>query len=257
MVQRSAMPLVLITVVAAIAAALLPPIAQDPAYHAFADRRTLLGIPNCADALSNLPFIVVGALGLRSLSSGYPPGGLTELLPAYRAFFAGMVLVGVGSLYYHLDPTNATLVWDRLPMTISFMAFFAAVVGEHLSPALGRRLLWPLVVLGLATVLYWHLTETAGRGDLRPYALVQFLPLALMPLILLRHPSRLQGTRYLWAVLAAYALAKGAEAADAWIFGATGFVSGHSLKHLLAAGGGYAFLLALRQRHPSNCDLAG
>jgi hypothetical protein len=255
--KRSAMPLILITVIAVIAAALLPPIAQDAGYHRFADQRTLFGIPYFADVLSNLPFIVVGALGLRTLSPGCPPGGLTELMPAYRTFFAGMVLIGVGSLYYHFDPTNATLVWDRLPMTISFMAFFAAIVGEHLSATLGRRLLWPLIILGLGTVLYWHLTEAAGRGDLRPYGLVQFLPMALLPLLLLRHPSRLRGTRYLWAVLAAYALAKGAEAADERIFSLTGFISGHSLKHLLAASGGYAFLLALRRRHPAETVPAG
>jgi hypothetical protein len=142
-------------------------------------------------------------------------------------------------------------------MTLSFMAFFAAIVGEHLSPALGQRLLWPLSAVGIATVVYWHVTETAGDGDLRPYGLLQFLPLALIPLILLRHPSRLRGTRYLWAVLAAYALAKGAEAADEWIFGLTGFISGHSLKHLLAAGGGMAFLIALRERRPARPDPAG
>ncbi|MBM4200342.1 MAG: hypothetical protein FJ189_03550 [Gammaproteobacteria bacterium] len=214
-------------------------------------------MPNFADSASNLPFILIGVLGLRALSACCPPGGLTELLPVYRAFFAGMVLVGLGSLYYHLAPSNATLVWDRLPMTLSFMAFFAAIVGEHLSPALGRRLLWPLSAVGIATVLYWHVTETAGRGDLRPYGLVQFLPLALMPLILLRHPSRLRSTGYLWAVLAAYALAKGAEAADERIFGLTGVISGHSLKHLLAAGGGLAFLIALRERRPARLDPAG
>ena len=236
---------------------LMPRVAQDPAYHRFADQRTLLGIPHFADVLSNLPFIVVGVLGLRTLIPGCPSGGLTELMPAYRAFFAGMVLVGLGSIYYHFDPTNATLVWDRVPMTISFMAFFAAIVGEHLSPKLGRRVLWPLIILGLGTVLYWRLTEAVSRGDLRPYGLVQFLPLTLMPLILLRHPSRLRGTRYLWAVLAAYALAKGVEAADERIFRLTGFISGHSLKHLLAAGGGYAFLMALRRRHPAETVPAG
>jgi hypothetical protein len=98
--------------------------------------------------------------------------------------------------------------------------------------------------------VYWHLTELAGRGDLRPYVLVQFLPMVLLPLILLRYPSRLNGTGYLWAVLAAYALAKGAEAADESIFAFTGFISGHSVKHLLAAAGGMAFLAALQRRRP-------
>jgi hypothetical protein len=130
------------------------------------------------------------------------------------------------------------------------MAFFSAIVGEHLSTELGQQLLWPLIAIGIAAVMYWHLTELAGRGDLRPYVLVQFLPMVLLPLILLRYPSRLKGTGYLWAVLAAYALAKGAEAADESIFAFTGFISGHSVKHLLAAAGGMAFLAALQRRRP-------
>ena len=44
---------------------LLPPIAQDPTYHQFADQRTLLGIPNFWNVVSNLPFVLVGAMGLR------------------------------------------------------------------------------------------------------------------------------------------------------------------------------------------------
>lgn len=255
--RPSATPLVALSVVAIAGMFLVPPIAQDPAYHAFADQRTLWGIPHCVNALSNLPFMLVGLLGLLALSPGCPAGGLDALLPSYRAFFAGLLLVGLGSLYYHLDPNNATLVFDRLPMTISFMAFFAAIVGEHVSVELGRRLLWPLIGLGIATVVYWHLTERAGHGDLRPYGLVQFLPLLLMPLILLRYPSRFTGTSYLWTVLAAYALAKGAEAADEWIFRTTGFISGHSLKHLLAAAGGYALLLALQRRHPAHRRVDG
>jgi hypothetical protein len=43
---------------------LLPPIPQDPSYHQFADQRTLLGIPNFWNVVSNLPFVLVGAIGL-------------------------------------------------------------------------------------------------------------------------------------------------------------------------------------------------
>jgi len=43
---------------------LLPPIAQDPSYHQFADQRTLLGIPNFWNVVSNLPFVLVGTMGL-------------------------------------------------------------------------------------------------------------------------------------------------------------------------------------------------
>jgi hypothetical protein len=252
--KPSATPLLAIAALAVMALFAWPPIAQDPAYHLLADQRALFGIPHFADTFSNLAFVIVGVLGLRELAAECPAGGLPELMPAYRVFFAGMVLIGLGSIDYHLAPSNAALLWDRLPMTISFMAFFAAIVGEQLSPALARWLLWPLVALGIATVLYWHVTETSGHGDLRPYGLVQFLPMLLLPLLLIRYPSPFSSTAYVWGVLAAYGLAKAAEAADAPLFAITGIISGHTLKHLLAAAGGYAFLMALRGRRANAED---
>jgi len=239
-----------VVVLAVIGAFFVSPVAQDPAYHQFADRRTWLGIPNCWNVLSNLPFVLVGLAGLSELTGRAPTGMLPEVGAAYRTFFAGLVLVGVGSGYYHLRPTDATLVWDRLPMTLSFMAFFAVILAEHISRPLGRKLLWPLIFAGIASVLYWYWTELAGKGDLRLYGLVQFLPMLLVPLILLLFPSRLSGTGYLWAVLGAYGLAKLAELADEDLFEALGGISGHAVKHLLGAAGGYCFLLAIRHRGP-------
>ena len=171
----------------------LPPIPQDPAYHDFIDQRTLYGVPNFWNVASNVPFVIAGLLGLLLLAGRRPvPGGLPELRTAARVFFTGVLLTGFGSAYYHLEPSNASLFWDRLPMTLSFMAFFAMIIGENLSPGLGRALLWPLLAVGVLSVVYWHITERAGHGDLRPYGLVQFLPMVLIPVILLTFRSRSQ-----------------------------------------------------------------
>ena len=48
----------------AIIAAFLPPIPQNPDYHHSAEQRTLLGIPHVGDVLSNLPFAIIGIIGL-------------------------------------------------------------------------------------------------------------------------------------------------------------------------------------------------
>ena len=53
-----------ITIVVAIVALFVPPIPQDPNYHSFADLRALLGIQNFSDVVSNVPFFLVGALGI-------------------------------------------------------------------------------------------------------------------------------------------------------------------------------------------------
>ena len=243
------------TVLAIIVVLFLPPVPQDLAYHDFADQRTLYGIPNFWNVVSNLPFVIAGLLGLLLLAGKQPvPGGLPELRVACRVFFAGVLLTGFGSAYYHLDPTNASLVWDRLPMTLAFMAFFSMVIGEYLSPGLGRALLWPLLAVGILSIVYWHLTERAGHGDLRPYGLVQFLPMVLIPMIMLMFRSRLNGAVFLWAMIAAYVVSKITEYYDAEIYMATGALSGHSIKHIAAAVGTLFIYMALRRRRPVGND---
>jgi hypothetical protein len=130
------------------------------------------------------------------------------------------------------------------------MAFFVIVVGEHIDPRWALRLLAPLLLAGAGSVLYWHFTENAGHGDLRPYLMVQFVPLAVIPLVLLLFPSRLSGVGHLWGVLAAYVLAKLFELADRPLFSLGEWVSGHTLKHVVAAAGAYVFLLGLKRRRP-------
>jgi len=243
----------LIVGIAALAMAItfvFPPLAQDLHYHDFADGREILGIPNFWNVVSNFPFVFVGLLGLHEMAGAPLKGALSELRLSYLYVFLGLLLVGIGSSYYHAHPSNATLLWDRMPLTIAFMGFVSALVGEHVSIPVGRRLLWPLLAVGLASVIYWYATETIGRGDLRLYFLVQFLPMGLIPLILLLFGSRLSKSGYIWAVLGAYTVAKILELEDRAVFDMLGGISGHSLKHLAAALGGYIIVAALRNRRP-------
>lgn len=242
-------------VAAALAAGLFvafarPPFAQDPAYHAFADDRALAGVPNFWNVATNLPFLLVGAFGLAGLGRLRRPALRTEVL----VFASGVALVAFGSAFYHLAPSNATLVWDRLPMTVGFMALFSLIVRDRLSENLGRRTLGPLLALGAASVVYWYASELLGTGDLRFYYVVQFLPMLLIPLILLTGPGA-GGLRtaWIWATLAIYLLAKQAEAHDRALLEATALLSGHSLKHLIAAGAVLCALrAALRPRNAAN-----
>jgi hypothetical protein len=198
--------------IAIIAMLFVPPIHQDPAYHSFADQRTILGVPNFWNVLSNLPFLAVAIWG-------WPR---TRRL-ADRIFLIGVGAVTFGSGYYHAWPGNATLFWDRLPMTVSFMALFASILEERLDKRWGRRLLWPLLFFGIASVIWWRFTD-----DLRWYALVQFFPILAMLLLL-------RGRRDpLLPVMFFYALAKLLESRDS---GIAAFIStgGHPWKHIAAA----------------------
>ena len=226
---------------------LLPPIPQDAAYHQFADKHSYCGISNFWNVLSNLPFLLIGLLGAWDIVRGRL-AILPEFRVGYLTFFIGVGLVGPGSAYYHLTPGNASLLWDRLPMTIAFMALFTLVIAEYLSVPAAQRLLWPMVFIGIFSVFYWYVTESKGHGDLRPYAVVQFLPMLLMPLILLFFQPTFSGEAYLWAMIGAYAGAKLTESLDEPIFRLFHVISGHSIKHLLAALGAYFFWLGLRRR---------
>ena len=226
---------------------LLPAIPQDPSYHRFADARALLGIPNFWNVASNLPLLLVGVAGLLAFARGTPAGSIPALHVAYRVFFAGIALIAAGSAWYHLAPSNTSLVWDRLPMSVTFMAFLAVIIGENVSVAGGIRLLWPLATLGLLAVLYWYTSELGGAGDLRPYVLVQFLPLLLIPVILLLFRAAFSSNAWIWLALCVYGLAKVVEHADHAIFGFVG-IGGHTLKHLLSALGALCFLVGLLRR---------
>ncbi len=191
----------------------VPRIPQDPGYHDFADQRPCLGMPNCLNVASNAPFLVVGAMGLWFLIGDRAAGGRDAFLtPAerqpYWLLFGGVALTGIGSAYYHWAPDNSTLFWDRLPMTVAFMALLSSVIAERVSLKIGLRLLWPLLAVGVLSTLYWHLGEMRGVGDLRPYALVQFGSLIAIPLILWLFPPRYTGTADMVRVIAWYALAK-------------------------------------------------
>jgi hypothetical protein len=230
-----------------------PPLPQSQAYHLFADARPLLGIPNAADTLSNFAFLLVGALGLvflwRERASGSSARFATpQEMRAYGVFFTGVALTSVGSAYYHLAPDDARLVWDRLPMTIAFMSLVAALVGERISVRAGNALLWPLVLLGLASVAYWRWSALGGFENLRPYLAVQFGSIAVVLAISILFRSRYALGWSIYVLAAAYGLAKATEVYDHEIFAVGGWVSGHTLKHLLAAGGIWMFLMALRRR---------
>jgi len=241
--------------------ALMSPIPQDPAYHDFADRRTVLGVPNFLNVASNLPFLLVGALGLAFLARDRRTGGgETFVTPderqPYWLLFTGIGLTGVGSAYYHWRPDNATLFWDRLPMAVGFMALLTSVIGERISRRAGARLLWPLLILGAASTLYWQVGEQRGAGDLRPYALVQFGSLVLIPLILALFPPRYTGARDLVASLGCYGLAMGFQHFDHGLLRLIG-VSGHTWKHLASAAGAYWILRMLERRRPLTARLPG
>jgi hypothetical protein len=229
----------------AVLAAVLPPLAQPQAYHGFADRRTWLGVPNFGDVASNLGFLWAGLAGLYSVRLPAVRAMGRTTVRAYGLMFLGLVLTACGSAYYHWAPSDARLVWDRLPMTLVFMPLLAATLAERLRWRSDAPLL-TLSLLGLGCVAYWK-----ASGNLLPYFLAEGGSILLIVLALALLPALWSGRGLMFAMLAAYAVAFTCEQGDRLLFQASGgAVSGHTIKHLAAAFAFYFLLRMLRRQQP-------
>jgi hypothetical protein len=247
-IQQKHALLILIGIILVVSTSFVDPVPQDQQYHQFADQRGYLSIPNTLNVVSNLLFTVVGIAGLYLLCLRRSLVIVDSIFPAYFIFFTALIAIAPGSAYYHWMPDNQSLVWDRLPMTLAFMSFFTILIGERISSRFAKFIFLPLLIAGLLSILYWSFSELAGSGDLRPYALVQFLPMLLIPLILLMFSSRFTRDRDIWIFLACYLAAKLLEIFDDQIFQSLGFISGHSLKHIAASIGTIVYLRYLHKR---------
>jgi hypothetical protein len=251
--------LLVITIAILIVDFMLPRIPQPQSYHLFADQRSFLGIPHFADVVSNLPFAIAGVWGLIFLL-GYSREEISQhfLDRRERWFYVviaiGLVLTAAGSSYYHLEPGNARLVWDRIPMTIVFMSLIAALIAERINLSLGLRLFPILLIIGVISVLQWYLSELHGVGDLRFYATVQTY-CVLFILMIVFFPARYTRGFDLLLVAGFYVLAKILETFDKQIFSMGHIVSGHTLKHLASAFSGYLILRMVYMRRPIASDV--
>lgn len=207
------------------------PLPQEISYHCFADQDHLL-IPHFWNVISNLPFILIGLYGLIKFSRHYESS--SQFLINYLLAI-GILLTGLGSSYYHWNPNNETLLWDRLPMTILFMSFFSSVLSRYISPKFYKIGIKLFIPAGISSVIYWSISESLGKGDLRFYALVQFLPILLIPLIMWMYRSKKLPTRNMLWIMYLYITAKAFELFDHETFLLLKVISGHSIKHLLAA----------------------
>ena len=238
------------TLLTAAAALLLPAVPQPLDYHQFADRRGALGIDNFLDVVSNLAFLLAGLAGLFVVFTGRArfefPG---ERWP-YAVFFLGILLTAAGSAWYHLAPDNETLFWDRLPMTIAFMGLVSSQVVDRISVRAGLALLGPMLLVGMASVVYWIVTERTGAGNVLPYGLLQGYAVVVLLIMAVLHPSRYTRATDLYFIFGWYVLAKLLELFDAQVLAYSHLVSGHSLKHVAAAVAGFVACRMLMQRVP-------
>jgi hypothetical protein len=213
---------------------------QPRAYHLFVDARTCLGIPNFFNAASNLGFLAAGL-------------GMLIFLYARRAKFAEMfiergepwlfvvlyaatLMVTFGSGYYHLAPDNASLFWDRLPMTLVASAFVGTIIADRFGARAGVWSLAVLFALSCGALAYWLATQSLAHDNVWPYIATVYGGLAFAVVAMALFPSRYTHARAAWISVAIYIIAMAFDTwLDAPLYAAGAILSGHSLKHLLAA----------------------
>jgi hypothetical protein len=239
------------------------PIHQFSDYHAFADQTNFGAIPHAADVLSNLGFALVAIWAAWSVwpARSARSGLLSPKLPsqtsyssttalhskqalwsvksvALNLFIFGLFATALGSGYYHWAPDNMRLFWDRLPIVLTCAGLLGAAHSDSVQASRHSRSFFPLVMFvasGVASVMWWSVTDYDGKGDLRWYLMFQFLPLLLIPIWHSIYPTP-KRTRWLFAIaLLIYVVAKAAEIHDHAIYTWSGFITGHTLKHLLAS----------------------
>ncbi|HSN70630.1 MAG TPA: hypothetical protein VLT59_03940 [Steroidobacteraceae bacterium] len=246
--SRSTTFVIAFTLLTVAAAFLLPPLPQPLDYHDFADQRGAFGIDNFLDVVSNAAFLLAGLAGLAIVLSGRAYFEFPSERWPYAVFFVGILLTAAGSAYYHLSPDNETLFWDRLPMTIAFMGLVSSQIVDRINVRAGLILLGPLLLAGMASVVYWIVTERSGAGNVLPYALLQGYAVIVLLIMAILHPSRYTRGTDLYFIFGWYVLAKLLEHLDAPVLEYSTIISGHSLKHVAAAAGGFVACNMLLRR---------
>lgn len=227
-----------------LAAALLgPSVAQPSDYHDFADQRSWGWLPHAMDVLSNLPFALWGMVGGWALLRAVRERAVSATAAAMAGlFFSGLWVTAAVSAAYHWQAADAGLAWDRGGMVLAFAGLLGLAAMRAVSTRAGIAIAAVVLVLGPLSVHAWSLT-----GNVLPWAVLQFGGMALILGFACLRPAQARELPVRWALLIAiYALAKLLELGDHQVYAWTGrLVSGHSLKHMVAACAAWPVLAAL------------
>jgi hypothetical protein len=216
--------------------------------HPFVDARALWGMPNVMDVCSNAPLMLAGLIGLLTLRGKRLPRATGH---AMAMFFAGLLLAGMGSAWYHWAPDASGLVVDRMGMSVTFAGAIAVALAERVPQRAAQTSLVAILATAIvsAALPFTH-------GNVLPWAVVQFGGMALI--LWAATQTRLVDSVgvNLGALIAIYALAKLCELNDATLFHVSGeSISGHSLKHGVAAWAACPVIVALMRQNAQSLSL--
>jgi hypothetical protein len=214
---------------------IIKPIPQPVSYHNFADKRNFLGIPNCLNVLSNLGFLLASIYGL--IHNFYSSmNKKTKIF--FMIFYVSLMLTTFGSAYYHWNPNNQTLIWDRIPTSLSLTSIASALLVERSNYLATIPIAIIIILSAPISSLYWYYSEMYFIGDIRPYILTQSVPIIIFYFLLILFPKTNDNTLYKGFLFSI--LARLGEYFDKKVYELTfHIVSGHTCKHLFFALSGF------------------
>jgi hypothetical protein len=210
---------------------------QSQGYHLFAEQRTILNIPHFGDVLSNLAFAIVGILLFIEVKKWNATEMYKDQGVLFKALAYSCIILALGSGYYHWEPVDSTLIWDRVAMVLSFtIVFYDSCIRYDVfnkNKVIKGALATAAAFLG--TVVLWIVFDR-----LEPYYLVQAFALVLVILAIRNYKTT--PSKHLFYLFGWYVVAKICEICDKQIFMLTGdLISGHTLKHIASAVALYVF----------------
>lgn len=219
------------------------PLQDSAEYFQFADQRRILGLPHFWNVFSNVLFLYLSLFGFFIFIRNYH--ALDEgLWESFLVFAIGVFLTCWGSSYFHLNPNPQTLLWDRLPMAVGFVALFCFLFADRITDRYNRVMLPVLATLAIGSVF----AVNHGPQDLRPYIVVQYGALLACLFLLVFHRRGRVSTKLFAMSFVFYGIAKLCEYFDVQMFDHT-FWSGHTWKHIFAAAAIYCLCLAAAKVH--------
>ena len=210
------------------------PVPLDASAHEYADQRRWFGLPHAVNVLANLPLLLVGIWGWRTTRASAWPAAVRRPWQAFHLCVAGGSLIAAA---YHVAPNNAGFVLSQIALSAAFALLTFGMLAERVNPRFGsnagQATVGVIVVASLGAVLFG--AGSGGSIDLRPFLLLQLLPVLLIPAGALGLPGAHTASSDWLLMLVAYAAAKAFDFADVQIFAATGWISGHALMHISLA----------------------
>ena len=206
------------------------PVPAGALTHQHADNRSWLGIPNAANVLVNVPIFWCAAWGWCATRTS--PWTRSLRLP-WQGFHLWVMLASLLAAMYHAAPSDAGYIASHVCSAGAALMLSFGLMAERLDRRWGAMtscVLAALVVVAIGVASDYE-QRLGGGIDVRPFLLLQAVPLLLVVAGTLRLPPD-RPRRSAWVVLLAlYAGARLLEWADAPVFTITGWISGHTLMH--------------------------